>query len=148
MATKNIYQVTWHHTLGHKAAQDGETSLVAAAAGAQSSTLASLIQSNYVSPNPSAGGPVQDSRPVAIDNINIRYHNVLSTGATGLCTLYRVSWHNSRYNAANTQFNDTLVLAAAGLQAGAFASTIQTDNGDGLTVTVDRAQIELAGVIA
>jgi hypothetical protein len=153
VATVNIYKVAWHVTLGHQNAQIPETSYVAAAINSSATALGALIKSNY-----HAGGVYQDTfgkasgsvdgRSVTVDSTDVLHHNVLSTGATGVCALYRVTWHNSRMNAANTQSNATLILAASNLQASAFASTIQTANGDGLTVTIDNAELVLPGVIA
>ena len=153
MANVNIYKATWHHTLGNQRAMDFETSLVAATVNTSDVALAALIKANYKTNSvyqDSSGktSGTADSRALTVDSITVLHHNVLTTGATGVCALYRVKWHNSRMNAANTQTNDTLVLGAANLQAGSFASTIQTANGDGLTVTVDNAELVLPGVIA
>jgi hypothetical protein len=153
MATVNIYKTTWHHNLGHQSEPSTDTSLVAAAINASDVALAALIKSNYHSGSvyqDTYGKPAgtADSRALTVDSVSVLHHNVLSTGATGVCALYSVTWHNTRMNAANTQSNTTLVFGAANLQASAFASTLQTANGDGLTVTVDRADLVLPGVIA
>lgn len=153
MATVNIYEAGWHHSLGHLSTQLGDTSLVAAAPNASFTALAALIKANYHSGSTyqdSHGTPAgtADSRALTVDAAPVLHHNVLSTGATGIGALYRVTWHTSRMNPANTQTNSTLVFGAANLQASAFASTIQTANGDGLTVTVDNAELVLPGVIA
>jgi hypothetical protein len=153
VSTVNIYKATWHHTLSSPRSMDFETSLVAAAVNTSDVALAALIKANYKTngvyqDSTGKASGTADSRALTVDSTTVLYHNVLSTGATGVCALYRVKWHNSRMNAANTQTNDTLVLGAANLQASAFASTIQTANGDGLTVTIDNAELVLPGVIA
>jgi hypothetical protein len=147
MSTVNIYKAVWHNPLGHQNANLGETSLVAAALNASATALAALIKSNHTYISPFGSGK-DTNRTVTVDNMEVLHHNVLSTGATGACALYRVTWHNSRMNAANTQTNDLLILAPKNTQAGAFASTIQTANGDGQTVTVDRSDVVLPEVIA
>lgn len=154
MSTVNIFEAVWHNTLGHQNAQENETSVVAAAVGAASSAIGALIKSNYKigsvyqDSNGKSGGTAANVAALTVDSTSVLYHGVLSTGATGACTLYRVTWHNSRMNAANTQSNVMLVLAAANSQAGAFASPIQTANGDGITVTIDSVEVILPGVLA
>lgn len=153
MATVNIHQVSFSHALGAKIPPTSDTSLVAAAVGVTAPTLNSTVKNNYKteskyqdSTGKSAG--TSDSRSINVDAQPILFHGVLSTGATGITSLYKVRWHNSRNNAANTQFNDTLVHAAAGSNAVSLGSTIQTNNGDGLTVTVDEVVTMLTGILA
>lgn len=65
-----------------------------------------------------------------------------------IVNLYRVLWHrNGTHNAANVQTNMDFVVAAATAKAESIASTIQTNNGDGKTVTVDHLTVEKTGII-
>jgi hypothetical protein len=153
MANVNIYQASWHHSQNGQRATADDTSMVAAAAGATSAAITTLIQNNYKvngTYQDKNGGPsgTSDSRSVILDSTPILYHNILTSGATGILTLYRVRWHNSRHNAANTSVNDQLVLAAANSTSVALASTIQANNGDGLTVTVDSVEVLRVGILA
>lgn len=64
-----------------------------------------------------------------------------------IVSLFRVVWHNNRHNSANTQQNADFVVAAAGTKAEAIGSIIQTNNGDGKTVTVDQIVVVRDGII-
>lgn len=64
-----------------------------------------------------------------------------------IVTLYKVIWRTNGRNAANIQTNTDYVVAPANTKAEAMASTIQTNNGDGKTVTVDHVYVVQAGVI-
>jgi hypothetical protein len=61
--------------------------------------------------------------------------------------LYKVIWHNSRHNNANQQTNSDFVVAAANSKAETLPSTIQTNNGDGKTVTVENIVVVQKGII-
>lgn len=61
--------------------------------------------------------------------------------------LYKVTWHNSRHNAFNTQSQQSFVVAAAGSTDKALGTLIQTNNGDGQTVSVDQTQVVQKGII-
>lgn len=64
-----------------------------------------------------------------------------------IVNLYKVTWRNNRHNAANTVMNTDYVVAAVNTKAEAIASTIQTNNNDGKTVTVDNFEIFKTGII-
>jgi hypothetical protein len=64
-----------------------------------------------------------------------------------IVSLYKVTWHNNRHNNANQQTNTDYVVAAAGTKAEAMASSIQTNNGDGKTVTVENVVVVRDGII-
>jgi L-2-hydroxyglutarate oxidase LhgO len=64
-----------------------------------------------------------------------------------IVNLYKVIWQNNRHNNANTQTSTDFVVAAAGASAQSLASSIQTNNGDGKTVTVVNSYIEKTGII-
>ena len=64
-----------------------------------------------------------------------------------IVNLYRVTWHRSTHNSANTQQNTDFVVAASTANATSIASTIQANNGDGKTVTVDHISVEKTGII-
>lgn len=64
-----------------------------------------------------------------------------------IVNLFRVTWHRATHNNANTQQNTDFVIAATTAKAESIASTIQTNNGDGKTVTVDHISVEKAGII-
>jgi len=64
-----------------------------------------------------------------------------------IVNLYRVTWRNARHNAANTEMHTDYVVAAANSKAEALATTIKTNNGDGLTVTVDNFVVQQTGII-
>jgi hypothetical protein len=152
MSTVNIYRVAFHHNLGLAAAQPGDTCFVAGAVGLGSVAISSLITSNYKAPidptqrvNTEWG--FQDSRAVVIDSVLPLHTGVISAGNSGLCSLYRATWRRATHNAANTQTNSDLVVAAAKTSAESIASVIQTNNNDGKTVTVDTFSVVLPVVI-
>jgi hypothetical protein len=64
-----------------------------------------------------------------------------------IVSLYKVVWHNNRHNAANQQTNTDYVVAAANTKAETMASTIQTNNADGKTVTVENVVVMQTGII-
>jgi hypothetical protein len=64
-----------------------------------------------------------------------------------IVNLYKVNWHSNRHNSANQQTNTDFVVAAATAKAETIASTIQTNNGDGKTVTVENITVEKTGII-
>jgi hypothetical protein len=64
-----------------------------------------------------------------------------------IVNLYKVVWHNNRHNNANQQTNTDYVVAAANSKAETLASTIQTNNGDGKTVTVENIFVVQTGII-
>jgi hypothetical protein len=61
--------------------------------------------------------------------------------------LYKVIWHNNRHNNANQQTNVDYVVAATNSKAEALATTIQANNGDGKTVTVENIFVIQKGII-
>jgi hypothetical protein len=64
-----------------------------------------------------------------------------------IVNLYKVIWQNNRHNNANTQTNVDYVVAAAGTRNDSLASTVQTNNADGKTVTVIQSLIVQSGII-
>lgn len=63
-----------------------------------------------------------------------------------IVNLYKVVWRNNRHK--NPEINTSFVAAAAGSGAVALASTIQTSNNDGKTVTVDALEVVQTGIIS
>jgi len=64
-----------------------------------------------------------------------------------LVDLYKVIWRRAVHNNANVQPMVSFVVAAAGAQATALLSTIQTQNGDGKTLTADHVETVMKGIV-
>lgn len=63
-----------------------------------------------------------------------------------IVNIYRVVYHNNRHNGANAS-KMTALVSAASADPTAIASTIQTNDANGKTVTVESMDPVLVGVI-